>query len=829
MARRPVACFELFCRWQRSHSNTRAAAETACNGFISSDFSKRTSQKRARCRHGMLSSIPMQLVCAFAALAQIVMSTPQSGPFLVTFENSNDSRTSSTDDKMFKISKHFENAMDCLRTSQDGKMYVHLHCRPKTYDAVAGYIETQRIGADISGNDIIDILCLADFLCLTDMSIKEALCTELAIRTPENAVDNKSFRNEVQKCRSVPIFRIYMLQLLRKHLRGAHKVDVLVGHDGEAKLIHSHKLARNSFNEINNYGKPDYIGTIRKLVISAGECIQGSLPWFLTSLNVCEIEMCLQLKKATVESIGEVESLTRLKMSGCWPEQGSLVGLSKLSRLKELDINALASEWNVYSADPNPKYKLAKEEITAIGAISSLERLDIRFCEIEKDGLSCLQTSGSLRELCVSFDKLTAEDIASLGKIQGLQMLEMSDYRVAPDAADTGMQSLSNITELTAHNQAYWSEHDSIEIAKMENLRRLEIMSWEGMPPESLDHLRKLDNLCVLVISYSGSMHLDEKHGVGIGKIKSLQRLEIRSDIYSSFFVHLPELEELVVSSRNSRLTKKTALGIGQSKSLRQLKIDFHSVQPGCVADSLQELKILTGFELRVSMPHNDGPSKDDVEAIAQIESLETLCIAMCGIEPGWLGSLRKLKSLRKLNVSLNKLSKEDMQGIGEIESLEDLNIGNCEVPGGLVHLKGLNRLRKLCVSTDDLIREDYEAIGRMESLEALRIEGRSWSEGKTQGCLAYLKGLKRLRDLDIPFNILTEEDMRGIAKIENLEKLNMYCTIFREGLYHFDALKKLKELVAGSPYSPLSLSSRDRGALRRLHSRGVRCRVSVA
>lgn len=166
-----------------------------------------------------------------------------------------------------------------------------------------------------------------------------------------------------------------------------------------------------------------------------------------------------------------------------------------------------------------------------------------------------------------------------------------------------------------------------------------------------------------------------------------------------------------------------------------------------------------------------EQPAKDGMSAVVSLPRLSSLNIAYCGLSARDVVHVGKIGSLRELDVSGNSVDKKFMSVLCKLEGLELLNMNSCELSeGNIAHLRGLTTLKSLCVSQNKLSREDMMSIGTLTSLVLLNIADCRL----TGGSLTQLQGLAQLCNLNVSQNRLDGEDIASIKELRNLRVLIM-------------------------------------------------------
>jgi Leucine-rich repeat (LRR) protein len=190
------------------------------------------------------------------------------------------------------------------------------------------------------------------------------------------------------------------------------------------------------------------------------------------------------------------------------------------------------------------------------------------------------------------------------------------------------------------------------------------------------------------------------------------------------------------------------------------------------------------------------------------------------------LVSMRNLKDLKVLSVTLSSITDRGMESLKQHRQLQELYLDG--FPGkrvrigdaGLAHLKGIKDLRKLGLSEADVTDRGLSYLKDLKELESLNLRGTQI----TDDGLAFLEGFKKLEQLSIGWTQITDA---GLVHIKNLVKLKNFSAdstrvtdkgldnlknladleylsfadtqITNDGVNYFAKLKRLRELNLGN------------------------------
>ncbi len=195
----------------------------------------------------------------------------------------------------------------------------------------------------------------------------------------------------------------------------------------------------------------------------------------------------------------------------------------------------------------------------------------------------------------------------------------------------------------------------------------------------------------------------------------------------------------------------------------------------------LPHVKTITIRTLQVTQDHLDVLAD-------KCPSLEHLHLFEASVEPGLFASLPKLKSLRRLSISIDHLNDAALAPLRGLP-LTELSIQTTQVTdAGLAELSSLSKLTILNADGLPLTDRGLETIAAWPQLEVLSI----WDAQMTDSGLAILGRMKSLRSLGIGRTPVTD------AGLPNLERLPLKGLNLSGTATTLPAIQKLKEVLPG-------------------------------
>lgn len=198
------------------------------------------------------------------------------------------------------------------------------------------------------------------------------------------------------------------------------------------------------------------------------------------------------------------------------------------------------------------------------------------------------------------------------------------------------------------------------------------------------------------------------------------------------------------------------------------------------------------------------GVSDDGLSHLSHLAALWQLDLSLnYKITGEGLRHLSQLTALRKLDLSRNhKITDEGLLHLSDLVLLEDLNLRGTGVTGaGIKHLANLRQLERLVLHERTQITDkNAAALRRLTNLSEIRAEFQLTDAG-----LRHLRGLTRLKELNLLNSSITDEGLTSMKGMRGLEKLyltsyNPGAAITDVGIQNLRGLINLRWLVLNCP-----------------------------
>jgi hypothetical protein len=282
-----------------------------------------------------------------------------------------------------------------------------------------------------------------------------------------------------------------------------------------------------------------------------------------------------------------------------------------------------------------------------------------------------------------------------------------------------------------------------------------------------------------------------------IGSLNSLERLYAPrlTDAGLAEVAHLSSLKALYISDHS--LTNAGLAHLAQLELLEELDL----VGKGRLNDSglvhLSKLPRLRYLLLQ-------GKNFTDA-GMVQIKNCSSLRILHFGnliqLTDASIVQLSQMPGLERLSLHWNEnITNASMVYLKKMNSLKMLDIKHSKVTDeGLAHLAQLESLENLTLPDEGVTDAGFEHIAKLHNLKYLWA-GSSSSSPLTDKSLSYISTLGNLEELNIGGNGFSDEGMKHIAKLTNLKSLSIFMAnqLTNKGLAELSGLKSLTNFMLG-------------------------------
>ncbi|MBD3674097.1 MAG: hypothetical protein HUJ26_11295 [Planctomycetaceae bacterium] len=222
---------------------------------------------------------------------------------------------------------------------------------------------------------------------------------------------------------------------------------------------------------------------------------------------------------------------------------------------------------------------------------------------------------------------------------------------------------------------------------------------------------------------------------------------------------------------------------------------------------------------LHFEMPSDaDGEWERIIDAVASLKELKGIRAGI-RINDNTARPLSQLKNLEELSISVESLSAEGAASLKQMESVTRLTLYPQGEQADLLGQRVLNcfpKLRHLIIDGPGVSTKTFQAIGELKELKSLRggglndvhpenfgfvsrltnLEELTYSMKKEKGYLQHLSPLKKLKRLDISYQLKDDGEFDHLEELTNLEHIRIGGALSDKALYSFRNMTKLKSLL---------------------------------
>ncbi|XP_067940281.1 leucine-rich repeat protein lrrA-like [Watersipora subatra] len=400
---------------------------------------------------------------------------------------------------------------------------------------------------------------------------------------------------------------------------------------------------------------------------------------------------------------------------------GQNLHVGSLTNLKELNIS---------------DNKLDYDSLVGIEKLVSLEKLDMKFCDLKKlpfrfDSLT------SLKELDISSNKLDSDSMVGMEKLMALEKLSLH-------SCDLTKLPLRYIKVEVGSVRANIESSDSSSVAPVCRVSR------KSEKPHALREFQ------------GGKIEYGESQDGTVFVAKSsLEESFETPGLYKS------SKPVSTTDACTDQKESKTFDLAAEKESLRSKEYDKVIGITGVVPrfESLTNLKEL---DIGSSKLDSDSPV-----GMNKLMSLKKLNLHDCGL-PKFPFRFDSLTNLKELDISMNKLDSDSLVGMGKLMSLEKLYMCSCDLMKLSFSFDSLTNLKELDLNLNKLDSDSLVGIEKLVSLEKLKLGSCDLKKLPFR-----LSSLIKLRDLALWGNPLNPETLDEIVKLDSLEYLNLrFCQL---------------------------------------------------
>lgn len=393
-----------------------------------------------------------------------------------------------------------------------------------------------------------------------------------------------------------------------------------------------------------------------------------------------------------------------------------------------------------------------------IGALKSLESLNLQRVRLTDSGAVPLAESTSLKRLYLGGTRITTETLARLANMTQLEALGLEGTKIS----DAGL----------------------IHLAKLTGLKQL----W-------LDRTRITD---------AGLVHLE---GLKDLRLLSLQQTQVTVAGVSQLKTGVPEL---VIQGNVSPVAAEVLPALPPEKELEQSKlIDKIELLRGKVT---HDGNLSDGPIVAVEFRSNGRINGGYLHLLQGFPHLKTLDINGVSVTDADLAALEKCQTLSKLSLIETRITDSGLKEIGKLRHLTTLLLGNLPISvGDRRAIEGIKKWIEQCLTTGQVAEGDLRVLRTEKSLVAERLARELKMLEVYSGAGVGERGLQALRDCslsEIKEGPLTQKGKQALLDLKRTLSQILSPTAFTDaGLKELCGLKELKTLtLEGAGFTDASL-----------------------
>ncbi len=210
-----------------------------------------------------------------------------------------------------------------------------------------------------------------------------------------------------------------------------------------------------------------------------------------------------------------------------------------------------------------------------------------------------------------------------------------------------------------------------------------------------------------------------------------------------------------------------------------------------CSSVFADESKIMEGFKKHKPTIERDTKSLDKpIVAVEFKNSTEAIPVEV----------LESLKGLSKLKRVFIFVRAEHLETLAKLEQIETLSVNITPFdPASLKHLAKLKNLKSLVILNNQMTDEGIKSLDKLTDLEILELQGFFTGVG-----LKELVGLKKLKELHLRSPQIVDEHAKALGQFTSLEKLSLNQNKLTHAILpELAKLDKLKELAINETAIP--------------------------
>lgn len=499
-------------------------------------------------------------------------------------------------------------------------------------------------------------------------------------------------------------------------------------------------------------------------------------------------------------AIGDVE-VPAGKRARLWVSTSLYRQPMKLSVLEKIGKDDLYSL--VMRAGQNAREKPTNRCMRYVSHLTGLRELDLRGASVTGKGLEFITKMQQLEELHAP--KFVYEDgMKEIVKLLNLKRLHFAESRISNENLKY-LKEFKLLQELDLSGTNVTDEGLKY-LVDCPNLYYL-IISGD-FTDGGLKNLAAVPALKIVRAHFNDNKMTDEGLKY-VSQIKTIERfwahwMESITDKGVEYIIELPRLKMLDLG--HAKLSNKACELLKQNQSITHLFLPAVGIDE----EGIKNLSELRNLEtLWVSSASNSPLTDRALEYISNMSNLKELTICGVNFTDEGIRSLSRLQNLEKLFIgNAPKLTNKCLESIAKLRNIRNLSLpqeSNVTI-GGLKSLNSLENLQRLNIYRIHQDNSDMDISG-LKNLNELAIGLGLPNKENTRlkdSDLACLSKLNNLRDLSINIAGISNEGLKHLQNLTNLQRLQLLNTkIDDEGLKYLSRMEKLVDLwISGADFS---------------------------
>jgi RNA polymerase sigma factor (sigma-70 family) len=497
------------------------------------------------------------------------------------------------------------------------------------------------------------------------------------------------------------------------------------------------------------------------------------------------------------QRIGEARGVVRLPARGLVRLDLSRSAVSDLSPLQQLDPRAIRV---LHLRDLGAR----DDALRHISHFKGLLRLDLRGNFFTGRALEHVATMHGLLSLELGDTTIGDDGIRQIAQLKSLRAIGLGRSQIT----DRSLELLGSMLQLESLDlyQTAITDRGVAHLVGLENLRYLGI-SNTNTTNLALEHVANLKNLDHLAFDDTRVTDSGLAFLVRLKKLESIRAYRHPfSDAGLAHLAKLPALKELWAGN-GTTFTDRGLAHLSQCHSLRILSLGGpdHFTDEGLFhLSKLPRLEDLT-ISGRASREPRSAPAITDrgMTSLRRIKTLKRLFLSDCRIGGGGLASLSHLPALEALGLAETSLTFEDLRQLAGFHNLKDFRLYTVAADAGRPTLRAFRSLESLewlrlpdkANARGAGIAVDFEPAEFANLSGLIKMKNLEYTGRLTDAGLKHLAPLTAMDNLDLRNADVTDDGLRYLSHMKDLNDLTIGGRITDEGLRHLAILKSLRVL----------------------------------